>query len=145
MQFERDQTAIVMEMVECKHCTQDLARVGAQCWVLHPSGGIRPVAEGVAGDAPPPTRAEGGIGRTLMMALCEEGQQTVKVTKVHKKNTELMFPDASAGSKFLDDYVDPPDAPGNTFVTWLSRYLVEKDDDAWRSKEGYNAYVVHEV
>ncbi len=129
MQHGRDQTAIVMEMLECKHCTQEYVRFGAHCWILHPTNGLKPVAEGVAGGAPAPHRTEGGIGRSLITALFEEGQQTVKVTKVHKKNTELMFPDKEKKPQFLDDYVNPPDAPGNTFVTWLSRYLVEKDGD----------------
>lgn len=52
----------------------------------------------------------------------------VKLTKVHKKNIELMFPDENASSKFLESYVVPP-ASSNTSITWSTRYLVEKDDD----------------
>lgn len=81
---------------------QELVRVGAPCWVLHPSNGIRPVAEGIAGMAPC-TPIEESIGRSLMRELCEEGQQMVTVTKLHKKNTELMYPGENDGSKYLDD------------------------------------------
>ena len=101
---------------------QELVRVGAPCWVLHPGNGIRPVAEGIAGDAPPVPIEDRGIGRSLLRALCEEGQQMVTVTKLHKKNTELMFPEENAGSKYLDDYVTPP-ASSNTSVAWATRYL----------------------
>lgn len=52
----------------------------------------------------------------------------VTVTKLHKKNTELLFPGADDGSKYLDDYVTPP-APINTSITWATRYLAEKEDD----------------
>lgn len=109
--------------------SQELVRVGAPCWVLHPGNGIRPVAEGIAGTAPPVCNREGGIGRSLLRELCEEGQQMVTVTKLHKKNTELMFPEENNGSRYLDDYVTPP-APSNTSVTWATRYLAEKDEQA---------------
>lgn len=86
---------------------------------------MRPVAEGITGSAPLPRETEGGICRSLLMELCEGGQQMVKVTHVHKKFTELMYPEPSAGPGFLDDYVSPP-APSDTFVAWASRYLVLK-------------------
>ena len=53
--------------------------------------------------------------------------QMVMVTKVHKKNTEMMYPEKNTLSKYLDDYITPTD-PSATFVTWSTRYLVEKDD-----------------
>ena len=46
-----------------------------------------------------------------------------------QKNTELMFPEGNGCLEFLDDYVTPA-APDNTFVTWSTRYLVEKVDEA---------------
>lgn len=106
---------------------QELVRVGAPCWVLHPSNGIRPVAEGIAGMAPC-TPIEESIGRSLMRELCEEGQQMVTVTKLHKKNTELMYPGENDGSKYLDDYVTTP-ACSNISITWATRYLAEKEDE----------------
>lgn len=102
--------------------------MGAPCWVLHPGHGCRPVAEGIAGNKPPSRSREEGICQSLLMELCEDGQQMVKLTKVHKKNIELMFPDENASSKFLESYVVPP-ASSNTSITWSTRYLVEKDDD----------------
>ena len=60
-------------------------RCGAQCWVLYPCNGRRPVAEGIVGSAPTPQDNEGGIARTLLVELCKDGKQMVKVTKVHKK------------------------------------------------------------
>ena len=109
--------------------SQELLRVGATCWVLHPSNGIRPVAEGIAGPAPPKCTTESGIGRSLLRELLEEGQQTVIVTKLHKKNTELMFPEANSGSKYLDDYVTPT-ASSSFTVTWDTRYLAEREEQA---------------
>lgn len=107
------------------HCwTQEFVKVGVECWVLHPNAGIKPVGEGIAGDKPVhPHRGE-GIGRSLLRDLCESDQQMVKVTKLHKKKTELMYPEDNALSKYLDDYMDPP-----AFVTWSTRYLVPKADD----------------
>ena len=96
--------------------------------MLHPGNRLRPVDEGIVGGAPPPTHHEDGMCRNLLMELCEDGQQTVKVTKVHKKNTEFMFPKENACSEFLDDYATPPPAPSDTLVTWSTRYLVDKED-----------------
>lgn len=97
--------------------------------MLHPSNGIRPVAEGIAGKAPPVCNTEASIARSLIRELCEEGQQMVTVTKLHKKNTELMFPEEHNGSKYLDDYVTPP-ASSDTSVKWATWYLAEKEDQA---------------
>jgi hypothetical protein len=113
------------------HCgTQELLGVGVRCWVLHPRNGIRPVAEGYAGPSPAEiTRERGLICRSLLMELCDDGKQTVKVTKLWKKNCPVMFPEENPESKHLDDYVIPPAAP-DTYVTWLSMYLERmKDDD----------------
>lgn len=107
---------------------QDLLREGVRCWVLHPTNGIRPVAEGIAGSAPPSSSSGLSICRSLLMELCEEGQQTVKVTKLYKKKMDLMFPHRMLPSMCLDDYVVPP-APSDTVLTWSSMYLVEKHDD----------------
>lgn len=63
------------------------------------------------------------------MELCEDGRQMVMVTKMHKKCTELMYPDVTPCSKYLDDFATPP-APNNTFVMWSTRYLVEREDDS---------------
>lgn len=52
----------------------------------------------------------------------------MRVTKVYRKNTELLFPDDNTRSKYLDDYVCPP-APMETIVKWSTRYLSEKLDD----------------
>lgn len=82
------------------------------------------MAEGVAGDTPPITSGEDSTFATLLHDLCEDGKQMVKVTKILRKNTELLYPGDNEVSKFLDDYVDPP-----AYVTWLTRYLVEKGDE----------------
>lgn len=86
------------------------------------------MAEGIAGSAPAPSRTEGGPCRSLLMELCEDGKQTMKVTKIHKKCTALMFPDENGSAVYLDDCVVPP-APADTYVTWLSMYLDTKPDD----------------
>lgn len=86
------------------------------------------MAEGYAGDTPTNKSAAEGISISMLQTLCEEGKQMVKITKIHRENTELMFPDRDARSKFLDDYVSPP-APPNTYVTWSTTYLVEKGDE----------------
>lgn len=126
----RPRVGMVLFVVERLHCKQECLRVGAQCWVLHPSNGTKPVAEGIAGPALyPPMSPEESIISSLLRRLCEDAQQQVKVTKMHKKNTELMFPDVDKFSKFLDDYVNP-EAPRSPFVTWNTQYLVEKVDDA---------------
>ena len=107
---------------------QDYVRVGARCWVLHPGSGIKPVAEGIAGGAPSRHKAGDGSGLTFLEELCEDGQQMVTVTKIYKKNTELMYIEDDTISKYLDDYVTPPAHP-DTIVRWKSRYLAEKEDD----------------
>ena len=107
---------------------QELVRCGAQCWVLYPGSGRRPMAKGIAGSAPAATDNGGGIARTLLMELCEDGKQLVRVTKVHKKNIQLMYPELNAELQHLEDFTTPP-APNNTWVTWSTRYLVEKATD----------------
>ena len=52
----------------------------------------------------------------------------LKLTKIHRKNTLLMFPDEDAQAKVLEQFVDPP-AHSNTYVMWAARYLVEKGED----------------
>ena len=76
---------MVLVVVERLHCKQEFVRFGAQCWVLHPSSGTKPVAKGIAGTALPPKSPEENICRSLLRELCEDGQQHVKVTKIHKK------------------------------------------------------------
>ena len=87
------------------------------------------MAEGIAGSAPPLQDIGGGIGCTILMELCEDGKQMVKVTKVHKKNVEVMYPDPNAGPEYLEHFATPH-APNNTWVTWSTRYLVEKEIEA---------------
>lgn len=99
------------------------------CWVLHPQNGMKPVGEGIAGGPPPPRSTDNNICRSLLLELCEDGQQTVKVTKLHKKYTDLMYPQGNASSMYLDEFVVPP-APFDTYVTWSTVYLVEKHEEA---------------
>lgn len=66
------------------------------------------MAKKIVGNTPPLKSTKDGIGRSLLMELCEDGQQMVKITKLHKKYTKLMFPEDNVGSKYLDDYVSPP-------------------------------------
>ena len=96
--------------------------------MLHPNNALRPVAEGIAGPAPAEPLAEGGACSSLLHTLCEDGKQTVKVTKIIKKNCDLMYPPPKPASRYLDDYEVPP-APDDTYVTWLSQYLERKTDD----------------
>lgn len=107
--------------------TQEFVKVGSDCWVLHPSNGTKPVGEGIAGDKPPQLITGDNIGRSLLLELIESDMQMVMVTKVYKKNTEMMYPEKNTFAKYLDDYVMSP-APSAKFVTWSTRYLVEKDD-----------------
>ena len=97
--------------------------------MLHPRNGIKPVGEGIAGGAPPPRITDGNICRSLLLELCEDGQQMVKVTKLHKKYTDLMYPQGNAACLYLDEFVVPP-APPDTYVTWSTVYLVEKSEEA---------------
>lgn len=94
--------------------------------MLHPGNGTKPVAEGIAGGAPSQHSTGDGSERSFLETLCEEGQQMVKVTKIYKKNTELMFVESKTCPKFLDEYVSPP---CTTMVRWNARWLVEKEDD----------------
>lgn len=110
---------------DCTGLGQELLPVGTQCWVLHPKHGNRPVGEGIAGGAPQPRTIEGSVCRTLLMELFDEGNQTVQVTKIHRKNTDLMHPVGNASSMYLDDFVVPP-APTDTYVTWGTVWLVEQ-------------------
>jgi len=107
---------------------QELLRAGMPCWVLHPRNGNRPVAERIIGSTPPPRSAEPDTHRSLLTELREDEQQTVKITKVHKKNTDLMIPQANSSSMYLDDFVVPP-APADTYVTWHTVYLDYKIDE----------------
>ena len=109
--------------------TQGLVREGAECWLLNPGNGIRPIAEGIAGTAPPPYNPESSLERSYLMTLCEDGLQKVKVTKIYKKNVLLMFTEDNPTLQYLDQVVTPP-APHNTTVKWSVRFLVEKDQEA---------------
>lgn len=96
---------------------------------MHPRYGLKPVAEGVAGNQPTSKTGEDNIARSLLQDLCEDGRQTVKVTKILRKNTELIYPDdADKLSKLLDDYVAPT-ATNGPYVPWSTIYLVEKGDE----------------
>ena len=86
---------------------------------------MRPVAEGIAGSTPPTQNWASTIDRSYLSALCDDGQQAVRVTKVYKKNVELMFPALNAQLRYLEDVVTPP-ATSDTTVKWPIRYLVEK-------------------
>ena len=86
------------------------------------------MAEGIVGPAPAETSAKGGTCRSLLKTLCKDGQQTVKVTKVPKKNCELMYPPENGGSRYLDHYVVET-AEDDTYVTWLSQWLERNTDD----------------
>jgi len=100
-------------------------RTGAECWILHPRSGRRPIAEGIAGSVPLPKNGGDESGPSELKQLYDEGRQLVKVTAMFKKHIELFFPEESAGSKYLDDYVVPP-APHDTNVVWCRRYLSDK-------------------
>lgn len=103
--------------------------VGQGCWVLHPACGTRPVAEGIAGSAPAAHNPDSNGDRSLLTTLCADGLQSVKVTRVFKKNVLLMFTEDNPTLQFLDQVVTPP-APSDTNVQWSVRYLVEKEADA---------------
>jgi len=93
--------------------------------VLHPKHGNRPVGEGIAGAAPHMRPMEGSVCRTLLAELFDDGNQTVQMTKIHRKNTDLMHPVRNAPSMYLDDFVVPP-APTDTYVTWHTVWLVDQ-------------------
>lgn len=86
------------------------------------------MAEGIAGGPPSRHNISEGIFRSILQELCEDGQQMVQLTKLYRKNTELLFPEDNASSKYLEDYVCPP-APSTVYVRWSTRYLSEKLDD----------------
>lgn len=89
---------------------------------------MRPVAEGIAGSIPSTENMESTMDRSYLSALCDDGQQAVKVTKVYKKNVELMFPTENAHLRYLEEAVAPP-TPNDTTVKWSIRYLVEKEKE----------------
>jgi hypothetical protein len=97
--------------------------------MLHPNNGIRPVREGIAGSTPPLSSTKCDTCRNLLKELCDDEQQTVKVTKLHKKYTDLIFLQWNVCSKYLDESVVSP-APINTYDTWSIQYVVEKHDEA---------------
>jgi hypothetical protein len=86
------------------------------------------MAEGIAGGAVGMNNIAEGTVRSFLEELCDDGQQRVTLTKMYRKNTELLIPDDNARSKYLEDYVCPPPAPSGTCVTWYSRYLIPKSD-----------------
>lgn len=86
------------------------------------------MAEGIAGITTTRRSPQDASCRSLLAELCEEGKQMLKLTKIHRKNTLLMFPDEDAQAKVLEQFVDPP-AHSNTYVMWAARYLVEKGED----------------
>lgn len=106
-----------------------MLRVGAECWILYPGCGKRPVADGIVGNAPPSHNTEGGNDRSFLMSLCEAGQQNVTVTNVFKKSVELMFMHGNSRIRNLDEVVIAPDATDRT-VRWSVRYLVHKVEEA---------------
>ena len=46
-----------------------------------------------------------------------------------QKNVEVMYLDANAGPQHLEHFATPP-APNDTWITWSTRYLVEKEIEA---------------
>jgi hypothetical protein len=102
--------------------------VGAHVWVLHPSNGVKVVAEGIAGSRPATRQPEDASCTSLLAELRDEGKQMVQVTWMHKKNTELMYPELDEIGLFLDDFVTPP-APSNTYVPWCTQFLRAKQEE----------------
>ena len=119
----------------CRHVTinshvmwileQGPLRIGAECWVLFPGSGVRPVAEGIAGSTPSTQSSDCGKDRSFLMTLCEAGQQSVTITGVYKKNVELMFLHANSAIRYLEQVVTAP-AVGDKTIVWSVRYLVDK-------------------
>ena len=109
--------------------TQGLVRAGAECWLLTPGTGTRPIAEGIAGTAPAPYNYSSSMDQTYLSKLCEDGLQNVTVTRIYKKNVLLMFTDPNPTLQYLDQVVTPP-APPDLTVKWNVQYLVEKEEDA---------------
>ena len=101
---------------------------GTECYILYPGNGIRPVAEGIAGRAPSQLDPESPIDDTYMKTLFEDGLQNVTVTRVFKRNVELMYAERTSPQRFLDDVVTPPAKPGTT-TKWSVRFLVPKEDE----------------
>jgi hypothetical protein len=62
------------------------------------------------------------------MELFDDGKQTVQVTKIHRKFTDLQHPVKGASSMYLDDFVVPP-APADTYVSWGMVWLAEKREE----------------
>lgn len=87
------------------------------------------MAEGIAGGPSQTQNTDSGTNHSFLMSLCEGGLQNVKVTRVYKKNVELMFAGKNAGDRYLDDVVSPP-APNDTTMRWSVRYLVMKEKEA---------------
>ena len=85
------------------------------------------MAEGTAGSAPPQHDTDSGTERSYLMSLCEAGQQYVTVTKIHKKNVELMFMHTNPGIRYLEEVLAAPAMCDRT-VRWSVRYLVDKAD-----------------
>ena len=100
---------------------------GTECYILYPGNGIRPVAEGIAGRVPSQLDPESPIDNSYMKLLYEDGLQNVTVTRVFKRNVELMYPDRTSPIRFLDDVLIPP-APPDTTAKWCVRYLVPKEE-----------------
>ena len=106
-------------------------QLGADCWILYPGCGVRPVAEGIAGSTPPRHDTESGSDPSFLMSLCEAGQQYVTVTEVHKKNVELMFVHGNSAIRNLDD-VATASAACDKIIRWSATYLVDKAEERER-------------
>lgn len=99
-------------------------------WILHPQGGLKPVAEGIAiGREFSDWKAESEECVDILRMLSNEGVQMVQVRKVHRKNVPVMFLTGNDSVKFLDDAVCFSDPP-TIALKWTARHLVEIDNNS---------------
>lgn len=67
----------------------------------------------------------GGNDESLLMSLCEAGQQSVTITGVYKRNVDLMFMHSNTTIQHLEDVVLAPALCDKT-IKWSVRFLVDK-------------------
>jgi hypothetical protein len=96
-------------------------RFNTQCWLLHPEFPGKVVAAGRAGVY--------GKSRARkykeLSEQCETGNQMVQVTDVFMPLVPVMFEEERHGLQHLEDAA-VPHAPRDTWLKWVSNYLIER-------------------
>lgn len=109
---------------------QDPVPHGKRVWILHPQGGLKPVAEGiVVGYDSSEWTAGNSSAVDILKELSVEGVQMVQVLRVLKKNVPVMYLAGNSPIKFLEEAVCSNTRPSFA-IKWNTRHLVEIDNNS---------------